>query len=312
MAAVGEEAPLPPPTRPAHACGGGGDAGFFAFLKHGVLVPARNCRLFVPLVALHAARSVSWLLVDKLALTVGLVPAIGDVYDVDDGKLFFSQLGELLAGRPCVLPAGAAYLAMHRHTPRSLLRKVRGNLRGPAVTVVAGWAAAYAYVAAVAGAFVSSVLAGVFLDALLPYTMNGVAVLAVPLAVLVVLLGALVYTFYLPVLLDVAVVASVAEPGRRGAAALRRAWRLMRGTKRVAQAVVYTVVTGAMDKKIGKMARVTMAWLLKTGAPKAVMWSAPVLFYLAFAALNACCMVAVSAYYLECRRVEEDKEDTRD
>ncbi|CAO2161592.1 unnamed protein product [Urochloa humidicola] len=97
----------PPPAPPRAAA----QQGFFAFLKDGVVITTRNCGLFLPLAALHAARSTAHLAAKTLAFRSFAAAVDLEAYD-DDGALFLGLLVMYLASRwRLLLPAGVAYLA---------------------------------------------------------------------------------------------------------------------------------------------------------------------------------------------------------
>ncbi|KAL6627092.1 hypothetical protein ACP70R_030818 [Stipagrostis hirtigluma subsp. patula] len=305
--ATAAQSPSPPP-RPRE--------GFFTFLKRGVLIPTRNRGLFLPLAALYATRSTAFLLVRTLTCW-----SFAATVDGDASVRFFTQLGRFLADCPWLLPAGAVYLAAHvalglaievavacaavascsgeRHTLHSLLMgKVKGNLRGPMVTIVSGDIRGWAYYLGAAAA--STVLAA-FLSAL--------SVGAGLLALILMFLGLFFFVMYFPVVCAVAVVASVAEPGRRGGGALERARRLMRGKK--GQAVLYTAVAWALEQAVWKTHALAMASMPQSVAAAMVRPDA-VVVYLFLGVLKVFCTATVTAYYFECRATEEEKAGHRE
>ncbi|CAL5056020.1 unnamed protein product [Urochloa decumbens] len=315
-------APQPPPAPPRAAEGG----GFFAFLKDGVVVATRNSSLFLPLAALHAARSTAYFATKTLAFRSFAAAVDLDAYYEDgavDGTLFFGLLIKFLAGRwRLLLPAGVAYIAAHvtlglaidaaiaaaaaaaigqNMTFASFMgTKVKpGNLVGPMATAAFGGIVEWASV--------------------------GVGMLAMPgvffgtdVAVLVCLLFqfiAFLFTFfYVGAVRDVAVVASVAEPGLRGAGAVGRARRLMRGGRRLAQAALYSLVAWALHRAVWRMhaaavARLPRSGLLGTAVPFSL---DAVVVYLLVGALKVLCAATITAYYFDCRRTEGDKAGHRE
>jgi hypothetical protein len=91
----------------------------------------------------------------------------------------------------------------------------------------------------------------------LPVALLDYSLLLLFLDALLVLLASLFF-LYLTVVCAVAVVVSAAEPGRRGAGAVSRAWRLMQG--RAAQAALYVVATCALGAAVSPMYTLALSW----------------------------------------------------
>ncbi|RLM91373.1 hypothetical protein C2845_PM08G01330 [Panicum miliaceum] len=288
---------------------------FFGFLKEGVVVATRNRGLFLPLAALHATRSTAFFLASRtlsfrlFATTVDL-----EAYDVADDKLLFALLGKFLSGRWCLLHAGVACVVAHvtlglaidvatvsaavascsgeghNNTLSSLLGKVRrSNLRGPMVTVAFGRIVGWALVGVVL-----LVMPAVYLS-------PGMALL-----VLLFQFIAFLFTLFYDAVWSAAVVVSVAEPGLRATAVVRRARGLMRGGRRLAQATLYSLVAWALEKAVWRMhSAVTMAH--GSSIATALFPLDGVIVYLLLGALKVLCAATVTAYYFDCRRTEEEK-----
>jgi hypothetical protein len=223
-------------------------SGFFTFLKHGAVLPARNGALFVPLLVLTAALAAALLLgnavsVQPLAAAVLLdADAISRV-DLASAayrelvRAFQSDLRRLLlAGGGCLLGAVVAGSAIkiatvfaavaafsaadRRATVAAALGAARANFWGPVLTVAFEYVLELACAAAIVAL---AVLAVVLLD---------YSLLLLFFDALLALLASL-FLVYLTVVCSVAVAVSAAEPGRCGAGTVGRAWR-WRGGPRVA------------------------------------------------------------------------------
>jgi len=107
---------------------------------------------------------------------------------------------------------------------------------------------------------------------------------------------------YYSVAREVAVVVSVAEPGLRAGGALRRARRLTRGAKKVAQATLHTILSWALNTAVWKMYAVAMARV-----PAAPFWLDAIVVYMLVGAVEVLYMATVTAYYFDCKRTEEEK-----
>ncbi|KAG2586141.1 hypothetical protein PVAP13_5NG101300 [Panicum virgatum] len=288
-------------TRPPRAAGGG--RSFFGYLKEGVVVATRNRGLFLPLAALHATRSMAFLIARR-TLYSWFIAAAADL-----------EAGELLPGRRCLLQAGAACVVAHvalglaidvatvfaavascsgesphNTTLSSLLRElVRSNLRGPVVTSVfgsiTGWASVGVTWLVIPAGFLSPGMA---------------------LLVLIFELTAFLFFFYYDAVLSAAVVVSAAEPGLRGAAAVRRARRLVRGGRKLAQAALYSLVVFALEKAIWRTHSVTMARLPHGSSIATALFPVDgVIVYLLLGALKVLRTTTITAYYFDCRRTDK-------
>lgn len=319
-AAVAE--PRPPPPRAA-----GSRRGFFGFLKDGVLVTTRNRSLFLPLAALHAARSLALLAARILAIRY-LGPTLGLKADGDDG-FFSALLDKFLDGRWWLLPVGVAYLVADvanmvlgqaiqvamvcaavascsaasieggpgrtTLTLASLLGEVRRNLSRYMETDV------FVQVVGLASAFAGMLVLVAVLTAAAAYLHVG------PLPgelvyFLLHLIATPVILIYYSIAREVAVVVSVAEPGLRAGGAFRRARQLTRGAKKVAQATLHALLSRALNKAVWKMYAVTMARV-----PAAPFWLDAVVVYMLVGAVDVLYMATVTAYYFDCKRTEEEK-----
>ncbi|KAM3392196.1 hypothetical protein ACQJBY_013374 [Aegilops geniculata] len=296
---------------------------FFAFLKHGALLPARHGGLFLPLVALTAALAAALLLTNSLAVQPLAAAALVDASAIsraDPAGAAYPGLVRALRGdlRRLLLEVGACVLAAvlvgsaikvatvfaavrahssgaegdatGRLTVSAVLGGARGNLWGPVATVAFG----YVLEVACAGAIVVLALATVYLLER--------SLLLLFLDVLLVLLASL-FLVYLTVVCAVAVVVSVAEPGRHGAAAVSRAWRLMEG--RSARAALYVVATCALGAAVSPV--YTLALRLWPRSPCAGV-AAGAAYVALLGAVEVFSVAAVTAYYFECRDSKEEEE----
>ncbi|VAH26378.1 unnamed protein product [Triticum turgidum subsp. durum] len=297
---------------------------FFSFLKHGALLPARHGGLFLPLLALTAALAAALLLTNSLAVQPLAAAALVDASAIsraDPAGAAYPGLVRALRGdlRRLLLEVGACVLAAvvvgsaikiatvfaavrafssgtddddatERLTVSAVLGGARGNLWGPVATVAFG----YVLEVACAGAIVALALATVYLLER--------SLLLLFLDVLLVLLASL-FLVYLTVVCAVAVVVSVAEPGRHGAAAVSRAWRLMEG--RSARAALYVVATCALGAAVSPV--YTLALRLWPRSPCAGV-AAGAAYVALLGAVELFSVAAVTAYYFECRDSKEEEE----
>ncbi|KAF7013851.1 LOW QUALITY PROTEIN: hypothetical protein CFC21_027902 [Triticum aestivum] len=291
---------------------------FFAFLKHGALLPARHGGLFLPLVALTAALAAALLLTNSLAVQPLAAAALVDASAIsraDPAGAAYPGLFRALRGdlRRLLLEVGACVLAAvvvgsaikiatvfaavrafssgaERLTVPAVLGGARGNLWGPVATVAFG----YVLEVACAGAIVALALATVYLLER--------SLLLLFLDVLLVLLASL-FLVYLTVVCAVAVVVSVAEPGRHGAAAVSRAWRLMEG--RSARAALYVVATCALGAAVSPVYTLALRWWPRSPCAGVAAGAAYVAL---LGAVEVFSVAAVTAYYFECRDSKEEEE----
>lgn len=295
---------------------------FFAFLKHGALLPARHGGLFLPLIALTAALAAALLLTNSLAVQPLAAAALVDASAIsraDPAGAAYPGLVRALRGdlRRLLLEVGACVLAAvvvgsaikiatvfaavrafssgaddeaERLTVSAVLGSARGNLWGPVATVAFG----YVLEVACAGAIVALALATVYLLER--------SLLLLFLDVLLVLLASL-FLVYLTVVCAVAVVVSVAEPGRHGAAAVSRAWRLMEG--RGARAALYVVATCALGAAVSPVYTLALRWWPRSPCAGVAAGAAYVAL---LGAVEVFSVAAVTAYYFECRDSKEEEE----
>ncbi|KAF7006704.1 hypothetical protein CFC21_021718 [Triticum aestivum] len=296
---------------------------FFAFLKHGALLPARHGGLFLPLVALTAALAAALLLTNSLAVQPLAAAALVDASAIsraDPAGAAYPGLVRALRGdlRRLLLEVGACVLAAvvvgsaikiatvfaavrvfssgadddatERLTVSAVLGSARGNLWGPVATVAFG----YVLEVACVGAIVALALATVYLLER--------SLLLLFLDVLLVLLASL-FLVYLTVVCAVAVVVSAAEPGRHGAAAVSRAWRLMEG--RSARAALYVVATCALGAAVSPVYTLALRWWPRSPCAGVAAGTAYVAL---LGAVEVFSVAAVTAYYFECRDSKEEEE----
>ncbi|KQJ95806.1 uncharacterized protein LOC100831568 [Brachypodium distachyon] len=298
--------------------------GFFTFLKHGVLLPARHGSLFLPLLALTAALAAALLLGNALAVQPLAAAALLDadaISRADPASAAYPALVEALKRdlRWLLLDAGACLLAAvvlgsaikiatvfaavaafssatesQRPTVSGVISSARGHIRGAVLTVAFGYVLELACAAAIAALALLMVY-------LLEYSL-----LLLFLDALLVLLVSL-FLVYLSVVCAAAVVASAAEqPGVSGAAAVSRAWRLMQG--KGAQAAVYVVATCALGVAVSPVYTLVLRWWPR-GAAGGV--AAGVAYVALLGAVEVFSVAAVTAYYFECRESKEEEEMMR-
>ncbi|XP_040382673.1 uncharacterized protein LOC102719036 [Oryza brachyantha] len=301
-------------------------AGFFSFLKHGVLVPARGRGIFLPLLALTAALAGALLLANSLAVQPRAVDVLLDADALSRAdpasaaypklvRRFRHDLRSLLVdAASCVAAAVVAGSAIkiatvfaavaafsvsgdgdgggeRRATVSGFLAAAKGNLWGPVVTIAFGYILEVVCVAAI-------VAMAMLMVPLLEYSL-----LLLFLDAMAVLLAAL-FLVYLTVVCAVALAVSAAEPGKRGAGAVSRAWRLMSGKN--AQAVVYVVATFALAAAVSPVYTLALRWWPRSAPAGA---AAGVAYVLLLGAVEVFSVAAVTAYYFECRESKQAEED---
>ncbi|XP_066325643.1 uncharacterized protein [Miscanthus floridulus] len=293
--------------------------GFLTFLKHGAVLPARNGWLFAPLLVLTAALAAALLLGNALSvqpLAAAVLLDADAISRVDPATAAYRDLVRalqsdlrrlLLAIGACLLGAVVAGSAIkiatvfaavaafsstdRRATVGDTLGAAKGNIWGPILTVAFGYVLELACAAAIVAL---AVLAVVLLD---------YSLLLLFLDALLALLTAL-FLVYLTVVCAVSVAVSAAEPGRRGAGAVSRAWRLMRG--RAAQAAVYVVATCALGAAVSPVYTLALSWWPRSAAAGV---AAGVAYVLLLGAVEVFSVAAVTAYYFECRESVEEVEE---
>jgi hypothetical protein len=289
----------------------------FSFLKHGVVISARRCGLFLRVFALNVALSTALflfkILVAPLMESGGYSARIEDdavaASTVDDAEFSFSRvclppiaylvlyLAVGLVRKVATASAAVTAYSGERHTFGSFLRKVRGNLLGGSATVVFGLILRTACASAIA----ASILA---LPALVFWGYSRQLFLLDALFAVL----AFQFYFYLDVVCTMAVVASVAaEPGRRRGAlgAVARAWRAMAGTS--GRAFLYAVLTLSLGVAVRSVSNLAVS-RLPHGMDKFVvsMVDGSIEYVLHFV-VEVFSVVAITAYYFECRNRKEDR-----
>lgn len=308
--------------RGAMAAAAGAPPGFFSFLKHGVLVPARGRGVFLPLLALTAALAGALLLANSLAVQPRAVAALLDadaLSRADPASAAYPKLvrrfrddlrGLLVDAAACVAAAVVAGSAIkiatvfgavaafspaggedRRATVSGLIGAARGNVWGPVLTIAFGYVLEVVCAAAI-------VAMAMLVVPLLEYSL-----LLLFLDAMAVLLASL-FLVYLTVVCAVALAVSAAEPGRRGAGAVSRAWRLMSGKN--AQAVLYVVATFALAAAVSPVYTLALRWWPRS-APAGI--AAGVAYVLLLGAVEVFSVAAVTAYYFECREMKQVEED---
>ncbi|XP_047049813.1 uncharacterized protein LOC124654881 [Lolium rigidum] len=233
---------------------------FFNFLKEGLLLPSRNRRLFTAVSAFILAATALIVLANDL----GLQP-LADEIKVDikalnttePGSLEYAKLVQeirndarelLLVGAGYLLLAlvvGAAvrivvlFAAVSTYSGEqpattfgALLGKAKAQIKGPLLTL------AFIYVLEIV--YVALLVAMVGLVSFLAVKQYFVTLLVASLLVI----AASVCLVYFSFICSFSVVVAVAEPGCYGAAALGKAWRLVKGKKW--QVVLYVAVTAVL------------------------------------------------------------------
>nr|XP_020180458.2 uncharacterized protein LOC109766101 [Aegilops tauschii subsp. strangulata] len=232
---------------------------FFNFLKEGLLLPARNRRLFLAVYAVVIASTALLLLGSDLALQPLADEIQLDVKALngtDPGSLEYAKLvQEIQNDTKELLLVGAVYLLFaivvssavriillfatvltysgeQRATFSELLGKAKAQLKGPLLTLAFVYVLEIVYIVFLA-----------LMGALLVVLMAKQYFVLLILASLLVL-SAAISLVYFSFVCSFSVVVAVAEPGCQGAAALCRACRLAKGKKW--QVVLYVAVTCAL------------------------------------------------------------------
>jgi hypothetical protein len=178
-----------------------------------------------------------------------------------------------------------------RATVSGLIGAARGNVWGPVLTIAFGYVLEVVCAAAI-------VAMAMLVVPLLEYSL-----LLLFLDAMAVLLASL-FLVYLTVVCAVALAVSAAEPGRRGAGAVSRAWRLMSGKN--AQAVLYVVATFALAAAVSPVYTLALRWWPRS-APAGI--AAGVAYVLLLGAVEVFSVAAVTAYYFECREMKQVEDD---
>jgi hypothetical protein len=280
--------------------------GFFAFLGHGFTLLARNQGLFLPLLALTSSLTVTLLLGNVLIVqplaTVGRADPSSMAYrdlvralQADVKRLLLVGGARLLAGSTIkVATVLVVVAAFSDHRRPVAAAGAQGNARWGALVLTLAFG--YALQLACLGVtLAAALLAVVLLDCSL--------LLLLFFDALLVLLACLSLA-YLSVVCAMAVVVSAAEPWRHGAAAVSRAWRLLRGHG--AQAAAYVVATLTLDVAVSPIYTLALRWWPLAKPVGAV---AGVAYVLLLGALELFSIAALTALYFECRDTVEEEEE---
>uniref|UniRef100_A0ACD5YI08 Uncharacterized protein n=1 Tax=Avena sativa TaxID=4498 RepID=A0ACD5YI08_AVESA len=237
---------------------------FFNFLKEGLLLPSRNRRLFTAVFALILASTVLLVLGNDLAIR-----PLGDKIQLDIKAInttepgspdFAKHLQEIQNDTKEVLLVGAGYLlfsvvvgsavwivvlfaAVSTYSDEqraitfgAVLGQAKAQIKGPLLTLAFVYVLETVYVVLLVA---MAVPIGVFM-AMQYFVAFRVAWLLV--------LAAAVCFVYFSFLCSFSVVVAVAEPGCHGAAALGKAWRLVKGKRR--QVALYAAATGVLTAAV--------------------------------------------------------------
>ncbi|KAF8762233.1 hypothetical protein HU200_009786 [Digitaria exilis] len=282
---------------------------FFKILKDGALLPTRNRRLFLAVFALLVAYTSLLLLVDNLAVQPREDEVFPNVMAFSNGTDAMSpdELDELLQdlgkdmGRLVwalayllldvtvsyaiwIVALFAAVATYAGETPCSfaaVLGKARAQLKGTVLTVAFVYGLPYVVL-------LSSVMAVVLLDLDLDRLF-----VKVPAGLL--FLGWLLVEYFF-FICELSVVVAVAEPGRHGASAVGRAWRLLRGRRlrAVLLVAVISALTFVCNRAYG------LARTRAVGCPASVVLLG-FIYAVAMAAVELFAVCAITAFYYECK-----------
>ena len=116
----------------------------------------------------------------------------------------------------------------------------------------------------------------------------------------VALVAAAVFLVYFTFLCALSVVVAVAEPGRHGAGAVGRAWRLLTGRRRRAMLLVAVVgALAAVSSRVHALARTSALGSLASGLLLGFLYA------VAMAAVELFAVCAITAFYYECKEGDD-------
>ncbi|CAL4950691.1 unnamed protein product [Urochloa decumbens] len=295
----------------------------FKTLKHGALLPAGNRILFPAVFALAVAYTSLLLLVNDLAVQPAADKLLLDVIATfhsngtpDEYALLLQDLGNdawdlAWAGTACLLldaTAGSAVWivalleAVWTFADETQLGKDRARLEGPALAVAFVYALQITYVIMLLAA-TAALLAHLLVKGPNPLLLLGWLVRA----------AAAVFHVYLTFLYALGFLVAVAEPRRRarrprrGAGAVVRAWRLLRGRRRRRRAALLLAVVGALAAACSRVQALARA-RAHSGPASGLLLG--FLYAAAVAAAKLFAVCAITAFYYECRQGDDDAANT--
>lgn len=289
--------------------------GFFTFVKHGAVLPARNSALFAPLLVLTAALAAALLLGNALSvqpLAAAVLLDVDAISRVDPASAAYRELVRafqsdlrrlLLAGDGCLLGAVVAGSAIkiatvfaavatfsaadRRATVAAALGAARANFWGPVLTVVFGYVLELACAPpswpwpcsrSSSWTTPSCSSSSTRCSRSSRRSSSSTSPSSAP---------------------------SLSPCSRRSpSGAAGRAWRLMRGQG--AQAAVYVVATCALGAAVSPVYTLTLSCWPRSAVSGV---AAGVVYVLLLGAVEVFSMAAVTAYYLECRECVEEVEE---
>jgi hypothetical protein len=301
--------------------------GFFTFVKHGAVLPAQNSALFVPLLVLTAALAAALLLGNALSvqpLAAAVLLDADAISRIDPASAAYRELVRafqsdlrrlLLAGDGCLLGAVVAGSAIkiatvfaavatfsaadRRATVAAALGAARANFWGPILTVAFGyilelacappswpWPCSRSSSWTTPSCSSSSTRCSRSSRRSSSSTSPSSALSPSPC----------------PRRSPGGV--ALARWAARGAGAVGRAWRLMRG--RGAQATVYVVARCALGATVSPVYTLALSCWPRSAVSGVV---AGVVYVLLLGAVEVFSVAAVTAYYLECRECVEEVEE---
>ena len=287
---------------------------FFNFLKEGLLLPAKNPRLFAAVFAiivastslLHLGHSLAVKpLLDEISIDTKALnstdPRSPDFMhliqeiQVDTRDLMITSAVYLLVSliigsviRIIVLFAAVATYSGELHTIASLLGKTKAQLKGPILTLAFVYALEIAYLVLVVGL--------VAMAGLLSYLMIKQYFALLLVCALVII--ASIFAVYFSFICSLSIVVAVAEPGCHGAGAVGRAWRLMKGKGKLLQAVFFifvTVVLAAAFWPVYTLAKTCAVTNMALGLLLGLLYTT------LMAAVQVFASCAMTAFYYECK-----------
>ncbi|CAN6195297.1 unnamed protein product [Urochloa humidicola] len=226
---------------------------FFNFLKKGLLLPTHNRRLFVAVFAIIVASTSllsvgSYLdiqpLTDEIRIDTNALNSTDpsspkslhhrdDIRDLSITGMVWLLISFIIRSviQIVVHFAAVATYSGEMHTFASLLGKAKAQMKGPIFTLVFVYALE----------MIAFIVLAVVMGGLLAFLMIMQYKSLVSVCTLFLTVALTSFEYYISFLRSLSIVVAVAEPGCHCAAAVRRAWRMMK--RKLLRAVLFIVVT---------------------------------------------------------------------
>uniref|UniRef100_A0ACD5Y3P9 Uncharacterized protein n=1 Tax=Avena sativa TaxID=4498 RepID=A0ACD5Y3P9_AVESA len=273
---------------------------FFNFLKEGLLLPSRNRRLFTAVCALILASTTLLKTTepgkpDFAKLLREIKNDTKELLLVGAGYPLFAFVVRSVVQIVVLFAAVSTYSGDDRQratTFGALLGKAKAQIKGPLLTL------AFVYVLETVSSSVYVVLVTLMTSLLGVLTVKQylVTLLVASLLLLTLILTASVCIVYFSFLCSFSLAVAVAEPGRHGAAALAKAWRLVKGKKR--QVVLYEAVTGVLAAAVSPVGTLAKEYAGNSVALGLLLGSVYAVLLALLKLLSVC---AMTVFYYESR-----------